>query len=374
MKDVELFETPVKNAVQRSSGKLLQEMSFFESSFLCGLVKKKRPHKILELGVSAGGTTAIIIECLNELGIEAEMFSVDISEQYYRDRSYPCGYKARDIIKETDCVNHRFLLGQPIPYVIEQIGNDIDFLVLDTSHVLPGELLDFITVLPFLMDGCMVVMHDVNAGHHLGDMRKIATCLLYNGVSSSDKYRMDDVSNNMFSFSNIAAFSVSLSTRENVEDVVSLLLVPWSYTLSEVEKKQYLKIIKTFYNERIFSITKRCFLLQDNFPVTQMIALNNMYGYIECWKRSACVFIYGAGYWARKYISFAKEYSLPLNGCVVSDGHKTEEAIEDVPVYELKELMAKSIEHPTFVLGVDNRKSEEVRTILYHNGFYSILG
>lgn len=377
MKEVELFKYPVKKAKERNLDKTLQEeMTDFELSFLCGLIREKKPRKILELGVAAGGSTAIIVECLNGLGIETEMFSVDISEQYYRNPSYPCGYRANDIIKETDCVNHKFLLGHSIPYVIEQIGDGIDFLVLDTAHILPGELLDFITVLPYLKDGCIVVMHDVNNSHYCGDMRKIATCLLFSGVSSKNKYRMKDESSKMFSFSNIAAFSVDGSTRENIEDLISLLLVPWSYTFSEVEKKQYLKIIEQFYNEEIGSVIKRCFLLQDNFSVKQMIVtrqIKDIYPYIESWKRSTCVFIYGAGYWARKFIAFAKEYSLPLDGCVVSDGHRTDETIDGIHVYELKELKASPIENPTFVLGVDRKNCEEIRKILYSNGFCSIL-
>lgn len=380
MKKVELFEYPIKEARRKNmdNESLREEMTDFELSFLCGLIREKKPQKILELGIAAGGSTAIIVECLEELGIEAEMFSVDISKQYYRDQSYPCGYRAEKIIENAKYVKHRFLLGRPIPYVIEQIGAGIDFLVLDTAHVLPGELFDFITVLPFLKEGCIVVMHDVNAGHYHGNIRKIATCLLYNSISSKDKYRMDDVSSNMFSFSNIAAFAVDSLTRENIEDVVSLLLVPWSYLFSEADKKQYLKIIDLFYNDEIASVIRRCFLLQDNFIMKQMITrggddTRRIYSFIECWRKSKCVYIYGAGHWARKYISFAKEYSLPLDGCVVTDGHKTDEIIDGISVYELKDLIGKSVNNPTFVLGVEMKKQAEIRATLAHHGFCSIL-
>ena len=37
------------------------EMSEFESAFLCGAIKQFRPKKILEVGVAAGATTAIIL-------------------------------------------------------------------------------------------------------------------------------------------------------------------------------------------------------------------------------------------------------------------------------------------------------------------------
>lgn len=36
-------------------------MSEFDSAFLCGIIKKQKPKKILELGIASGGTTAIIM-------------------------------------------------------------------------------------------------------------------------------------------------------------------------------------------------------------------------------------------------------------------------------------------------------------------------
>lgn len=36
------------------------EMTPWESGFLMGLLNKKRPHKILEIGVAEGGTSVLI--------------------------------------------------------------------------------------------------------------------------------------------------------------------------------------------------------------------------------------------------------------------------------------------------------------------------
>ena len=58
-------------------------MSEFESAFLCGLIKKYEPKKILEVGIAEGGTTAIILNCLESIGQEYKMYSVDVSEKCY---------------------------------------------------------------------------------------------------------------------------------------------------------------------------------------------------------------------------------------------------------------------------------------------------
>lgn len=70
------------------------EMSEFESAFLCGAIKQFRPKKILEVGIAGGGTTAIILQALEDLGEPYEMHSIDNSATFYRDRTKPSGFMA----------------------------------------------------------------------------------------------------------------------------------------------------------------------------------------------------------------------------------------------------------------------------------------
>lgn len=41
----------------------ISEMSYLERCFLNGIIRQTKPKKILELGVSAGGSSAIILNC-----------------------------------------------------------------------------------------------------------------------------------------------------------------------------------------------------------------------------------------------------------------------------------------------------------------------
>ena len=70
------------------------EMSEFESAFLCGAIKKFRPKKILEIGVSAGGSTAVILQTLEDIGAPYEMHSIDTSEGFYRQPELVTGFLA----------------------------------------------------------------------------------------------------------------------------------------------------------------------------------------------------------------------------------------------------------------------------------------
>ena len=149
------------------------EMNEFESSFLCGLLKEKKPKKIVEIGVAAGGTTAILLQCLEMLENDCRMYSIDCLEYFYADKSKKTGFmgeEAKKNIGGTGRCKHTFLLGISAN-LLNDIGPGIDFLILDTSHTLPGELLEFITCLPYLEDDAIVVLHDINLQHlgHIND-------------------------------------------------------------------------------------------------------------------------------------------------------------------------------------------------------------
>ena len=181
---VNLYEAPlaIKDKLPSSCG---PEMQPEESAFVCGLIRKYRPKKILEVGVAAGGTTAIILNCLSLLDIDADLYSVDLSEKYYRDSSLKTGFLAESAKKILKNSRHTTYYGYYLPECIESIGDGIDFVILDTVHSLPGELLDFLVSLNKLTNGAVVVMHDVLLPYWCTNSRgAMATTQLFSCVVS----------------------------------------------------------------------------------------------------------------------------------------------------------------------------------------------
>lgn len=86
------------------------EMSDFDSAFLCGTLKKFQPRKILELGIAEGGTTSIILQCLEDLNYDYEMHSVDILETW-ADGVHQVGYLAEFAKNNLAVKNHQFHKG-----------------------------------------------------------------------------------------------------------------------------------------------------------------------------------------------------------------------------------------------------------------------
>ena len=92
--NLELFYEPRKVLNRLSSKGWGAEMSERQSGFLCGLIKEFKPKRILEIGVAAGGTTAIMLNCISMLGLETSIVSIDVSVDYYRDTNKKTGYLA----------------------------------------------------------------------------------------------------------------------------------------------------------------------------------------------------------------------------------------------------------------------------------------
>lgn len=159
-------------------------MSRDQIAFLCGLLKWKKPRNIVEIGVAEGGTTAVIIKCLEALGNYVEYHAVDILETCWNDRCKDTGYMVNEvhnnIPKQVKLIWH---LGNFLPNYLEEIGNEIDFVILDTVHAVPGEILDFLCVYPFLNKDAVVVFHDITLCKGIGNEQSICTNVLYGGLA-----------------------------------------------------------------------------------------------------------------------------------------------------------------------------------------------
>ena len=163
------------------------EMNEFQHAFVAGLFKKYKPRKILEIGIAAGGTTCFLHECKKKYGYKLEIFSVDKFENYYRVPSKKTGHLLKEMVMcdgYEDILEYQHLLiGKSIPFYIEEIGNNVDFLIIDTTHALPGELLDFFVCLPYLKEGAIVVLHDTVC-NILENSNSFATKILFDVVKA----------------------------------------------------------------------------------------------------------------------------------------------------------------------------------------------
>lgn len=226
-------------------GDRVTEMIDSERGFLCGLIRDFKPKKIVEVGVAEGGTSAVILNCIYQLSLDCTLYSVDLSERLYYDQSKETAWQVKQAAQakpaEIDLTKYKLLLGSVLPAQLDNIGREIDFLILDTMHIMPGEVLDFIAAFPYLTENAVVVLHDVNFAYGWKEPRGISTAVIFQSVVA------EKFINNQEGYPNIAAFQLNSDTSKYMGNVFTALMTMWSYMPEEKHLEEYEEVFQKSY-------------------------------------------------------------------------------------------------------------------------------
>jgi predicted O-methyltransferase YrrM len=240
--DAEMF-----NAIPPKTYEFM-EMDATEKKFLFGLIRYFKPKNILEIGVSSGGGSGLMLRAIKDIK-ESTLTSIDIGKYAYRHPDEPVGFVA--LRENANNPQWSLITGKDSSDVIESLDKKFDFAVIDTVHVHPIETLNFLSVLPFLQDEAIVVLHDLsyymNSFRHLG----LATKFLFNSVagekitvSSNDKeYSTQCI------LPNIGAFQITSDTWKYIDGVFHSLTVPWEFMPDNDIIDSVRNIVRNHYNK-----------------------------------------------------------------------------------------------------------------------------
>lgn len=351
------------------------DMSMWQLAYLCGLIKTYKPQKVVEIGVSAGGTTAVLLNCLSKLHINGKVYSIDIESNYKGNPKYKIGFLAdyaKEIVK--DCPKHEMLVGIS-PQFIDYIGNEIEFLILDTVHLMPGEILDFLVCFPYLKKDAVVVLHDVIL-HKYGKGIEFATQVLLDCVTGR-KMPVFGYDNDM-GYPNIAAFQINSDTGKYIYDVFSVLLLPWQYNIQLEDVALYRETyIKLGYSKECIEVFD-CALKKKSKTISEHIEsrIIGMNQFVDLLGEIAgcTVYIYGAGIYGTRLNNALKNHC-NIGGFIVSDEFETSEQAICISDYHSKDkevilIAAKksseTIEKQLIQHGIKNYR-------LLDEGIYSLL-
>lgn len=211
---------------------LYSQMLRSERDFLRIMIEKFMPHKALELGVAHGASSALILDALCHDGL---LFSVDYLEKYYRDPTKNTGWACQLLVPMLQNKWHLFTGGLAAKFM-DKIGGGVDFVLLDTMHLMPGELLDFLFVYPFLSNDVIVVIHDISVfqGRASGDIQtsRIPCRLLFSLLPGVEKF-VPSNADEPDRLPNIGAVHLDVNTNSIIDDIFSLLELPWCYQLTD---------------------------------------------------------------------------------------------------------------------------------------------
>ena len=235
--------------------KQYSEMHDQDRLFLYSMIQKVKPKKVLEVGVSSGGSSYIMLNALKNIK-DSHLYSLDLANiQPFFQKNVGFYLDKYPELKQ----NWTLKTGKISLYFLDQIASDenedekFDFCFLDTAHVLPGELLDFLQILPYLKKDCVFLLHDIN--WHLSGIDDIENMvfysnnILYTAIHGEKILPDQSVYPHYFGnfISNIGGIKLNKNTYENIFNVFNSLSIPWKWLPSEQDLENLLEFFYKHY-------------------------------------------------------------------------------------------------------------------------------
>jgi predicted O-methyltransferase YrrM len=224
-----------------------------EQKFFHGLIRSIKPRKIVEIGVSSGGSSVLILNAIKDIK-GAKLFSIDRSIICYKDKSKKTGHLVKD--KFPELMNKWTLYtGGITSEFIETIGDGIDFAFIDTVHITPGEMLDWLMVLPFLKNESIVVFHDAFFLYHNERVTKEKLHTSNNQLLCYIRGQLilPQYGNSTF-FRNIGALKLAPNQNNYYYQYFLALGIQWEFMPTEKEIKLMRNFFLKYYGEKYAEI------------------------------------------------------------------------------------------------------------------------
>ena len=232
-----------------------------EYYFVNGLIRLYKPKKLLEIGVCSGGMSAAILNSIKDIK-GAMLYSCDLEKINYRRNNNSLKVGHFVFSKFTNLLNKwKLYTGNTTSAFIEEIGGNIDFIYIDTSHVFPGEVLNIIEILPFLKRNAIIAFDDI--GHQTKEnLAKIPYFYSCNNILFS-VLKGKKV---LFRQKKLKQGAVILESDQEryYFDYFFLLLHNWSYMPNKFELYTIRKLVKKYYSSYLLSIYDKAIKINYN--------------------------------------------------------------------------------------------------------------
>jgi hypothetical protein len=239
------------------------EMHPEERRFLEALIKWSNPKNLLEIGISAGGGSRVMLKAMEK---DAKLTSIDIGERWYRDPSFKVGFA---VDEKTANGRWKLIAGKEPAQLMDSLKEKFDFCLIDTMHIHPVESLNFLTIFTHLAENAIVVLHDIGLygfdpyGHFDSfPVNSMFACKLLYDTVTADKLEPNDYAGHS-RFSNIGAFRISSDTQKYIRDVFSMLRFPWG--IYPAKLPDIYAVLKKHYNEECMTLFEKSVVV--NLPL-----------------------------------------------------------------------------------------------------------
>ena len=221
-----------------------------QREFLNGVVRRFKPKKIVEIGVFTGCSSSIILNAIQDFD-DSHLYSIDLNDKNY------IGVCAKRLLPNL-LTKWTLYTGNIASKFMEEIGKDIDMVLIDSAHFEPGEILDFIIVLPFLSEEAIIVIHDIanqitipeKRNKWIGERNEWAPYIIFNSIRgktylpSGGKLLKHD----------IGAKKLDINQKQYYNDYFRVLGGQWQYFPKEKQIKELTKYFMKYYDSDCLNI------------------------------------------------------------------------------------------------------------------------
>ena len=235
----------ITSRIRRNSKYILSDE---EALFINGLIRKNKLKNCLEIGVAHGGSSIIILNSIKDIE-DSLLVSLDLNSEIYNEPDKKTGYRVNQYFPELAKKWKLYTGDQPHKF-LDNLNIKFDLLFLDTTHVSPGELINFIEALPFLNENAIVVIHDLL--WHLYktidyNYKFFPSCINLFPSLYGDKVLIKKNKGNM---SNIGAAFLYPNQERHYLDYFLLLLNFWEYIPKDNQINDLRLFIQKYYKDR----------------------------------------------------------------------------------------------------------------------------
>ena len=265
------FETDIYNKVKNKIiGFPCRGMWNNQREFINGAIRRFRPKKIVEIGVREGCGSSIILNAIQDLK-SSHLYSIDLDKRNF------IGKCAQSLFPNL-LSKWTLYKGNIAAKFIEEIGKDIDMVLIDSAHFEPGEILDFLIVLPFLSEEAIIIMHDIanqitaprKYRGWLGKRNEWAPYTIFNSIRG--KIYLPS-GKNLLSH-DIGARKLDINQKQYYHDYFRILGGQWQYFPKENYIKEMSRYFEKYYDNDCMNIFKEAINFNRKFvkenPMTNL--------------------------------------------------------------------------------------------------------
>lgn len=239
----------ILNRLRFNSQKSLSDENLI---WICGIIEEYKPKRILEIGVSTGGSTCVYLNCIKELGIGSQLISIDSQTIASYKRGKPIiGAEIYELKDYLDLTRFELITGKFIPEVIDDIGT-FDMVILDTVHFIPGEILDILCLKNNIHKGTIVIFDDINIESRYPNLYEENL----NSVSSNPMILSSIKGHLLFPVNNFPEIGGVILTEDIIDEDRLLLCLchKWNSDILDYKEKYFNKLEELYGKEFLIKL------------------------------------------------------------------------------------------------------------------------